>query len=159
MGSYSEWNDAMIAYFVRGASSGATIYLSVDDGALVDIGSRFEQSNADHTDWVEDFIEAVRSECVIGRQIYLDRVSDHQPDGTPCCVAFLGSMVLAAHRMVGEETEDQNIAPINYFTRLRQILGLTEATGGRPSGLDPAGVEEKLWQMWNRWLIQNEALW
>ena len=155
MANYAEWNKATAEYFVSGVPSGATIYLSVDEEALMDIGTRFEQSEANHVNWVEDFTEAVRAECVIGNQVSLERLSDYQSDRLPRCVAFLAAMVLAAHRMVGEDTEDETIAQINYFTRLRQVLGLPAEEGGRPDGLRPAGAEENLWQSWNWWLIQN----
>ena len=155
MANYDEWSKAITEYFVSGLSSGATVYLSVDEGALMNIGTRFEQSKANQVDWVEDFKRAVQSECVIGNQVYLDRTSGYLSDQTPRCAAFLAAMVLAAHHMVAEETEDEIIASINYFKRLRQVLGLPHEQGGRPDGLQQAGVEESLWQIWNRWLIRN----
>ncbi|RKU11623.1 hypothetical protein C6502_07975 [Candidatus Poribacteria bacterium] len=155
MASYDEWNKAIVEYFVSGLSSGATVYLSVDEETLMHIGSRFEQSETSDVDWVEDFIEAVRSECVIGNQVYLEEISDYQSDKIPRCVAFLAAMVLAAHQMVAEETKEIVIAQINYFTRLRQVLGLSPEKGGRPDGLLPAGIEEPLWKTWEWWLIRN----
>ena len=157
MANYDEWSKAITEYFVNGLSSGATVYLSVDEGALMNIGTRFEQSKANYVDWVEDFKRAVQSECVIGNQVYLERTFGYLSDQTPRCVAFLAAMVLAAHHMVAEETEDETIASINYFKRLRQVLGLPHEQGGRPDGLQ-TGVEEKLWLSWNWWLIQNGLL-
>lgn len=157
MANYDEWNKAIAEYFVSGLSSGATVYLSVDEGALMNIGTQFEQSEANHVDWVEDFKKAVQSECVIGNQVYLEWVAGYLSDRTPRCVAFLAAMVLAAHHMVAEEVEDEIIASSNYFKRLRQVLGLPAEDGGRPDGLQ-TGVEEKLWLSWNRWLIQNGLL-
>lgn len=158
MANYAEWNKAIAEYFVKGMPNSSIIYLSVDEGVLMDIGTRFEQSEANHVDWVEDFTGAVRSECVVGTKISLGRLSDYQSDRLPYCVAFLAAMVLAAHRMVGEDTEDETIAQINYFKRLRQVFGVPAEEGGRPDGLQPAGVEESLWQSWNWWLIQNGLL-
>ena len=155
MANYDEWNKAIAEYFVNGISSGATVYLSVDEETLMHIGSEFEKSEANHVDWVEDFTEAVRSECVIDNQVYLERISDYQFDPIPRSVAFLAAMVLAAHRMVAEDTEDATIAQINYFTRLRQVLGLLPEKGGRPDGLRPAGIEENLWKVWEWWLVRN----
>ena len=155
MATYDEWNKAIAEYFVSGLSSGATVYLSVDEAALMDIGARFEQSEIDHVNWVEDFIEAVQSKCVIGDTVYLPRGSGYQSDQIPHCVAFLAAMVLAAHHMIGEETEDETILQTNFFTRLRQVLGLSDEQGGRPDGLQQTGIEENLWQSWNRWLIDN----
>ena len=154
MAHYNEWNKAIAEYFVRAVPSGATVYLSVDNEALWDIGAHFEQSGSDRVDWVEDFTNAVRSECIVGNRVCLERVSGNQTEGLPRGVAFLAAMVLAAHRMVAENTRNETIALINYFTRLREVLGLPIAEGGRPEGL-PAGNEENLWQSWNLWLIRN----
>ena len=154
MANYDEWNKAIAEYFVSGVPSGATIYLSVDDGTLWHIGNRFEQSGGNQVDWVHDFTRAVISECVIGNRVYLESISGYQSEGQPRCVAFLAAMVLAAHRMVGEDTEDETIAQINYFTRLRQVLGLPAEEGGRPEGLQ-IGIEKNLWQFWNWWLIRK----
>ena len=155
MATYDEWNKAIAEYFVSGLPSGATVYLSVDEAALMDIGARFEQSEDDRVNWVEDFTKAVRSKCVIGDEVFLPQGSGYQSDRIPRCVAFLAAMVLAAHRMIGEETEDLIISQINYFTRLRQVLGLPTEGGGRPDGLQQTGIEESLWQIWNQWLIGN----
>lgn len=155
MATYDEWNKAIAEYFVSGLPSGATVYLSVDEAALMDIGARFEQSGISYVDWVEDFMAAVRSKCIIGDKVFLPQNSGYQSDQIPRCVAFLAAMVLAAHHMIGEEIEDDIISQIDYFKRLRQVLGLSVGEGGRPDGLQPAGIEEKLWEIWNRWLIGN----
>lgn len=155
MATYDEWNKAIAEYFVSGLSRGATIYLSVDEAALMDIGAQFEQSDSDSVNWVEDFKKTVRSKCVFGNRVHPPWVFDHQSDQIPHCVAFLAAMVLAAHYMIGEEIENETILQTNYFTRLRQVLGLPAEEGGRPDGLQPAGIEEKLWQIWSRWLIRN----
>lgn len=155
MANYDEWNKAIAEYFVSGVPSGATIYLGTDEGALMDIGNSFRQSETDYVDWIEDFKEAVQLECMIGKQVYLERISGYQSDQIPRCVAFLAAMILAAHHMVAEETEGETISSSNYFKRLRQVLGLPPEQGGRPDGLRPPGVEESLWQIWNWWLIRN----
>ena len=158
MATYDEWNKAIAEYFVSGLSSGSTVYLSVDEAALMDIGARFKQSEIDHVNWVEDFIEAVQSKCAIGDKVFFPQDSGYQSDQIPRCVAFLAAMVLAAHYMIGEETEGEIISQINYFKRLRQVLGLSDEETGRPEGLLPAGIEEDLWLIWNRWLIGNDWL-
>ena len=155
MATYGEWNKAIAEYFVSGLPSGATAYLSVDEAALMDIGARFEQSEDDRVNWVEDFTKAVRSKCVIGDKVFLPQGSGYQSDQIPRCVAFLAAMVLAAHYMIGEETEDETILQTNYFKRLRQVLGLADEETGRPEGLMPPGIEKDLWEKWNRWLISN----
>ena len=155
MATYEEWNKAIAEYFVSGLPSGATVYLSVEEEVLMEIGTRFEQLEDDYVNWVEDFTEAVKSKCVIGNEIYLPRDVGYQSDQVPNCVAFLAAMVLAAHYMIGEEIENETILQTNYFTRLRQVLDLSDEETGRPEGLLPAGIEENLWQTWNRWLISN----
>ena len=155
MATYAEWNNAIAEYFVNGVPNGATVYLSVDEAALMGIGARFERTEVGHVDWVADFTEAIRSTCIIGGKVLLPQDSDYQSNQIPRGVAFLAAMVLAAHYMIGEETEDETILQTNYFTRLRQVLGLSVAETGRPEGLLPAGIEENLWQTWNRWLIGN----
>ena len=155
MATYEEWNKAIAEYFVSGLPSGATVYLSVEEEVLMEIGTRFEQLEDDYVNWVEDFTEAVKSKCVIGNEIYLPRDVGYQSDQVPNCVAFLAAMVLAAHYMIGEEIENETILQTNYFTRLRQVLGLSDEETGRPEGLLPAGIEENLWHTWNRWLISN----
>ena len=155
MATYDEWNKAIAEYFVSGLPSGATVYLSVDEAALMDIGARFEQSETNDVNWIEDFTKAVRSKCVIGDKVYLPRNSRYQSEQTPNCAAFLAAMVLAAHYMISEEIENETILQTNYFKRLRQVLGLSDEDTGRPEGLLPAGIEENLWLTWNRWLIGN----
>jgi hypothetical protein len=152
MATYDEWNNAIAEYFVSGLPSGATVYLSVDEAALMDIGARFEQSGMNYVDWVEDFMAAVRSEFVIGNEVTLPQGFDYQSDRTPNCVAFLAAMVLAAHHMIKEDIKA--IAENDYFKRLREVLGLSIEDGGRPMGL-LTGIEERLWQIWNLWLIGN----
>ncbi|HEX8088284.1 MAG TPA: hypothetical protein VF762_05495, partial [Blastocatellia bacterium] len=148
MATYSEWNKAIIQYFVGGLPAGATVYLSVDDDALVDIGQRFLQAALADKDWVEDFLSAVRARCVVGEEVRLGGVRVPSADGLPTCVAFLGAMVLAAYRMTDEEV----ITESNYFVPLRRVLDLTDGGSGRPRGLK-SGIEESLWLAWNSWIV------
>ena len=153
MATYDEWNKAIAEYFVSGLPSGATVYLSVDEAALMDIGARFEQWTTNEVNWVEDFCEAVRSKYVDGGEVKLPSESRYQSDQVPNCVVFLAAMVLAAHHMIKEDIKA--IAENDYFKRLREVLGLPIEDGGRPEGLLPAGIEENLWRIWDRWLIGN----
>ena len=153
MATYDEWNKAIAEYFVSGLPSGATVYLSVDEAALMDIGARFDQSATNEVNWVEDFRAAVRSKYVNGGEVKLPIESRYQSDQVPNCVAFLAAMVLAAHRMIKEDIKA--IAENDYFKRLREVLDLPIEGGGRPEGLLPAGIEENLWRIWERWLIGN----
>ena len=137
-----------------GMPRGATIYLGVDEQVLMDIGAQFEQSEASDVDWVEDFTAEIRSECIISNRVYLERIANYQSDQIPRCVAFLAAMVLAAHRMIREETDTETIGANAYFIRLCEILRITGGVKPRPDGLQ-TGIEEKLWQYWNSWLIRN----
>ena len=154
MASYDEWNNAIAEYFISGMPRGATIYLGVDEQVLMDIGAQFEQSEASDVDWVEDFTAAIRSECIISNRVYLERIANYQSDQIPRCVAFLAAMVLAAHRMIREETDTETIGANAYFIRLCEILRITGGVKPRPDGLQ-TGIEEKLWQYWNSWLIRT----
>jgi hypothetical protein len=150
---YDKWNAAIAEYFVSGLPTGAAVYLSVDDDALVDIGRRFLRAGAADKDWVEDFLSAVRARCVAGEEVRLGGVRDPGEDGVPMCVALLGATVLAAHRMADEDV----ITESNYFTPLRRVLGLADGESGRPRGLQ-RGAEEPLWSAWNRWIVRKGLL-
>lgn len=153
MAGYEQWNAVIADYFISGLPTGATVFLSVDDDALVDIGRRFLRAGAANKEWVEDFLSAVRAKCVAGEEVRLGGVRDPGEDGVPMCVAFLGATVLAAHRMVDEEA----ITESNYFTPLRRVLGLADGESGRPRGLQ-RGAEELLWSAWNRWIVRKGLL-
>ena len=119
MASYFEWNEAIAKFFTEGMLPGDVFYLSVDDDALIEIGAgSFAKGRLSSA--VRDFESAVRNECVTNGRVVLPTATLEQTDDTPPYVAFLGAMVLAAHRMAPED----DIAEINYFTRLREILGL-----------------------------------
>ena len=177
MASYFEWNEAIANFFADGLNHGDTYYLSVDDETLIGIGAlNFEQDG--FADAVQDFETAVRKECVnqVNRRVMLPSVTPGQAGGAPSCLAFLGAMVLAAHRMAPED----DIAEINYFTRLREILGMT-GERGRPPGLRPSpsnrrptpppaanaprasvessrsipAPEEDCWVALNNWILRN----
>ena len=153
MPTYKQWNKAISEYFSEGLQVGSIFYLSVDDNALDDIGEVHFAQEAD-VETVQDFLEAVRRECVrnLGTRISLVGISD-MPTGkdAPNCVAFLAAMVLAAHRM---ET-DIEVTTANYFTRFREVFDLSTDKEGRPLGLNPAGREEALWWTLNLWIMRN----
>ena len=149
MASYLEWNEAIAKYFTYGLTPGDTYYLSVDEDALIEIAT-------DHLgeprvpDAVKDFEMAVQEECVTGRRVTLPETTPQRPSGAPSCLAFLGAMVLAAYRMAPED----DIAEINYFTRLREIIGMA-GERGRPPGLSaPGAPEERLWLALNSWILR-----
>ena len=150
MASYLEWNEAIGDYFAEGMLAGEVFYLSVDEDALVELGS-YNLSEDILPDPVQDFELAVREECVADGRVILPPAGPRRTGGTPQCTAFLSAMVLAAYRMAPED----DIAEINYFTRLREVLGLP-GEGGRPLGIRPPGApEEKLWAALNAWVLRN----
>ncbi len=128
MANYSEWNNALAEYFVSGVPKGTEVFLSVDSAALADVGNRFTDEWLSDDKCVDDFLIAVRKQCVGVGKVYIDSISDFESDTVPPCVGFLGAMVLAAHRMATEGDEIEIISDINYFTRLRQVLGFQKRT-------------------------------
>ncbi|MYC30856.1 MAG: hypothetical protein F4X65_12315 [Chloroflexi bacterium] len=150
MASYSEWNEAISRFLIDGAPEGEAIYLSLDEDALIEIAAEW-LSEDQLSNPVLDFEAAVREACVSRGRVILPGTRPTSPEGPPPCLAFLGAMVLAAHRM----SPEGGISEINYFTRLREILGLTEESG-RPPGMSPPAPEEPLWVALNQWVAGNE---
>ena len=152
MPTYRQWNDAIANYFSAGLPAGAPFYLSVDEHVLVEIGQMYFDSDLG-TDYVADFLKAVQEICVRGSGdgVSLVPVSDRSTTRPPNCVAFLGATVLAAHRMDSDRAAAEN----NYFTRLREVLGLPTDEFGRPTGLAPPAPEEGLWNNLNDWIRAN----
>ena len=150
MASYREWNEAIAKFFAEGVPRGDALYLSVDEDTLVEIAS-YAFSEEGPPNPVLDFELAVQEECVSGGRVILPGTTQRQPSGTPACIAFLSAMVLAAYRMAPED----GISEINYFTRLRDILGLPNGSG-RPPGMSPPAPEEALWVSLNMWAASNE---
>ena len=150
MATCGEWNDAIADFFSQITPKGGAFYLSVDEDALTEIagGGRLRVVESDP---VADFQMAVRERFAL--PLVGVRLPSRSPmnGATPKCIAFLAAMSLAAHRMAPEE----GIADINYFTRLREVFGLPTDESGRPWGLQPAGIEERLWAELNRWALEN----
>ncbi len=152
MANYKEWNEAIIAYFLQGVPRGSKIYLNVDDDLLEYIGQNFSVES--DISWNEDFQNAVRLRVVVENRVDLSGLQDRNNQSHPICVAFLSACVLAAYRMGEQEISDRN-----YFTQLRQILGLPTNVHGRPHGMEQGyAVEEPLWQEWSRWLHEEGYL-
>ena len=146
MPDYEAWNRAIASYFTAGVPMGNAVFLSVDGDALEEIAFEFLDITAGTLDTAADFVTAVRDVCVQPcGMLDLQRFRG-QDDGFPSGVGFLAHLVLAANRM-----QDDNVAhDLNYFLRLREILGI-DPEQSRPEGL-PAGAEEPLWLAWNRYL-------
>ena len=168
MPAYRPWNRALAGYFAKGLPPGEPFYLSVDDDALLAVGAEwFGGENPPETgateatgeagaaDYAADFLRAVRQQCVAGGGISLDSISGRPEDGPPDCIGLLAAMVLAAYRMA----PDEDAAEINYFTRLREVLGLDLNEPGRPAGLrypaNASAPEEQLWAAFNHWVLRN----
>src|SRR5262249_22382922 len=128
MPTYLEWNHALIDYFTRPVPLHSPVRLSVDDDALAEIFvGHFNQVDASGSAATDDFRAAVRERCVSGHFVDLppNRLT---AQGEPEGVAFLAAMVYAAFRM----NDDEDAAGHNYFTRLRDFLGLDTSEAGRP---------------------------
>ena len=149
MARYAEWNRAIVERAVAGARLGENVYLSVNDEALEQIG-RAVFGSTHHESWAQDFRQAMRDKVVIGERLELDQLRGlHESTGYPAGVGFLAATVLAAYKMA--DAGDDRLLAINYFTRLREVLGVLTDTDGRPKGMK-AGSEEPLWLAWIGWL-------
>ncbi len=155
MADYEEWNLAIVNYFLQGLPTGTTVYLSMDVGALNEISTTLNIEGRSEEAWKDDFYAAISSRCVRYGNVHLESIYGTDEDGIPRGVAFLGAMVLAAYLMMDEETEDGIVSESNYFNRLRTVLDLDTEERGRPSGLNPPGVEEQLWKQWNEYLLRK----
>lgn len=153
---YSEWNRAIVQYVTAGLPTGASVYLSIDEDSLEDIGRR-TVGNPSEGSWTDDFLNAVQTSCISHGQVSLSICESYPKSGPPLCVAFLAATVLAASHMAEEESTYIFTADHNYFTRLRKVLGLSTEVKGRPPGL-PTGAEEFLWWQWKRFLLERNFL-
>jgi len=150
MANYTEWNQALISYFLKGVPRGSKIYLSVDDDVLDRMGQGFFLTLSGSDNWSDDFQEAIRKDVIIDKQVNLNRIQGRDKNDNPNCVAFLGACVLAAYRMANED----KISELNYFKRLREILNLPGSP--RPQGMKSGkDAEEPLWKAWNYWLWEQ----
>ena len=149
MDDYSRWNQAIISYFLEGAQRGASIFLSIDDDVVPQIGYQLGIEKAVS---LSTFCRAVNDHIIEDDHIELARVAGPNISEEPKGVAFLAIMVLAASRM----EEKDFISHSNYFTRLREVLMLP-IEEGRPRGMK-AGAEEFLWAEWALWLQEQGFL-
>jgi hypothetical protein len=151
MSTYEEWNKSLVNYFLQGVPRGSKIYLSVDEDVLEQVGQCFSSSPLNGS-WVADFQAALRQKVLRQEdgEISLDILRNYNSlqDPHPHGVAFLSACVLGASQMAN----DEEISELNYFKRLREILGVKGSS--RPKGMK-AGVEEPLWLEWNQWLLKE----
>ncbi len=157
MATYDDWNSAIADAFTKGIPLGAPVYLAIDDEELATMGAAaFGADESGQDRWTEDFCLALRTKVVGTGEVQILRLRSQRTSGeAPHCVAFLAAMVLAASRMA----EGAEFSELNYFTHLRDILGVAEPSGqsNRPAGL-PRGEEEPLWLEWNDWLSRQGLL-
>ena len=143
MASYTNWNRALVSYFTSGVSRGTKVYLSVDDDVLDRIGLEFGK-DAIANNSRDDFLIAVRKEVIVEGRVDLCHLQGVSSDGLPKSIAFLSATVLAAYQMA----EEEKISELNYFRRLQEIFGLSDAR--RPPGMESgSAAEEPLWKEWN----------
>jgi hypothetical protein len=145
VGSYHDWNQALLTYFTEGLPRGTAVFLSVDDDALRVAGKGILTVQLG-TDATADFVDAVRRRVVRGGyRIDVASLLCPGTEGAPEGLGFLCAMVLAAARMA----DHGEISQLNYFRRLRDVLGIPGEN--RPAGME-GGLEELVWQAWNRYL-------
>jgi len=152
MAKYEDWNLAIIEFYTGNITRSAPVYLSFNDDALKYIGNSYLGIEISQS--TEDFINAVKKKCTrdnsTGRVLDLSGVTGKYEDEIPLCAGFLAMMVLAAHRMSGQD----DIDPSNYFRRFNSLVDVPVSQGSRPRGM-ATGEEEGLWQDWNKWLEMN----
>ncbi len=117
MADYAEWNKRLIAYFTGSLQRGSSVFLSVDDDVLNQIGRDLPLTTADGS---TDFCQAVSQYIIEGQRVNVSKVRTNTSTEMPAGIAFLAAMVLAATRMA----EGEEISQLNYFGRLREVLGL-----------------------------------
>src|SRR5262245_55170411 len=154
--TYLEWNHAILTHFTASVPRHSPVRLSVTDDALLEIfATEFRRPEANAQQARDDFLSAVRAECILGQSVRLPRL-EFTPSNEPKWVAFIAAMVDAAFRMI----DDDDGAGHNYFTRLRAVLGLQptpDNRDNRPEGMKIHPItyhapEAPLWQRWNAWL-------
>jgi hypothetical protein len=157
--TFLDWNHAILTHFTASVPRHSPVRLSVTDDALLEIfATEFRRPEANAQQAREDFLSAVRAECIVGQSVRLPRL-EFTPSNEPKWVAFLAAMVDAAFRMI----EDDDGAGHNYFGRLRSVLGLQPAPDNRdnrPEGMKIQQItyhapEAPLWQRWNGWLSER----
>ncbi len=169
--TYQQWNRALIEYFTETSRPGDSLFLSVDEEVLSDVYRRVcspvgqDAPPIPHTgdsahpahlpaelghDALPAFRSALQRVAVASSaRVSLLSLRGLDDNGQPRAAAFLCAMVLAASMMADEEQRSQ----MDYFGRLRQVLGLSAGTG-RIDGMGH-GAEEELWLGWNRWVRQQ----
>ncbi|UPT76688.1 hypothetical protein MN086_06425 [Sulfurovum sp. XGS-02] len=149
MKNYLDWNDAIIQYFSSNYIKGTPVYLTVNDTNLENIGT--EVLKLKREECANLFLDAVKRKCIDPfhrNKLNLTSIDKVNENGTPECVAFLGLLVYAAHKM----KSDDDTSSTNYFKWLNQLLDFDSE--GRPDGLE-RGFSEKLWKRWGLWLEKN----
>ena len=114
MPTYKEWNEAISIYFTYGFGAGESVYLSIDNDTLEQIGRIITKDTHNSINWTEDFLQAVQTMCIQGDAITFSKIAGTDPRGIPSCVAFLGAMVLAAHQMAYESQDEGVIGEIVF---------------------------------------------
>lgn len=142
MATYHEWNQAILRYYLDTVPYGAPGYLSIDNESFTTIAQHLGQAE---NSGLDDFLAAIRTRCVYAGRVQVGNLRHPDAEGRPQGAAFLAGMVLAASRMGEDERTNSNA----YYSRLREILGLTTEVG-RPLGLT-RNDETLLWERWNAW--------
>jgi hypothetical protein len=151
--AYDHWNHTLIKFVTAGKRKGDAVFLSIDDDS---IRLLTEQPSSGDGSPLTDFYQAVRKRVVYDKKVNLRSLGGRNTSfKEPKGVAFLAAMVIAASRMAAEEDEEQDVAANDYFSRLRDVLGMEGQ--GRPKGME-SGAEESLWEDWARWVKERGFL-
>lgn len=116
---YREWNEILIREFFPPGRHGASVYLSVHDGLLDELGAKYRRGDRNQ------FLQDVLALGGTGQPFFaeLDLLHDiwsASRQKSPPFVAGLAVAVLAA----GDMETDENATRANYYVRLNAILGV-----------------------------------
>lgn len=150
--TYLTWNRLIVEHFLYGRQRGSPVFLSFDDESADLIATELDTGTGSPRDAgtpTDRFVSAVRDVVMHGNMVRLDRLPNDPTSDFPSSVAFLGIMVLAAHRMIDDDQGGEKA----YFIRLGELLG----TNADRAGL-ATGEEERHWLAWNSFLDQQGFL-
>jgi hypothetical protein len=150
--TYLTWNRLIVEHFLYGRQRGSPVFLSFDDESADLIATELDTGPGSPRDAgtpTDRFVSAVRDVVMHGNTVRLDRLPNDPTFDFPSSVAFLGIMVLAAHRMIDDDHGGEKA----YFIRLGELLGCSADRAGLATG-----EEEPHWLAWNKFLDKRGFL-
>ena len=148
---YLWWNRILLERFISVAASG-DILLATTPRVLAAALFDGEDQHVSPTEAEKRFAEAIAAGYKVAvvspaRLKVFRRVCS---DGFPICVAFLALSVLAAHKMHMDETTWSS----DYYSRLAELLGVSEGANGQPVGFR-TNEFESLWLFLADWVSKK----